>query len=108
MDGVRKVWGKEGYLLKKESKSSNPESISPPLESGISLGEDEEHPGISAEQSLELISEEEQEKKQLASSLFVGLGSSAISLVSAEFRIDFLISDKYDLIYSFYTIQISR
>ncbi|XP_018431554.1 PREDICTED: AP-4 complex subunit epsilon-1 [Nanorana parkeri] len=80
MDIVKKVWGKEGYLLKKESKSIKPESISPPLESGISLGEDDEHPGVSGEQPLELISEE-QEKKQLASSLFVGLGSSAISLM---------------------------
>ncbi|KAM5171889.1 AP-4 complex subunit epsilon-1 [Mantella aurantiaca] len=81
MDGIKKVWGKEGYLLKKESKSSKPESISPPLESGISLGEDDEHAGISGEPSVELISEEEQEKKQLASSLFVGLGSSAVSLM---------------------------
>nr|DBA31762.1 TPA: hypothetical protein GDO54_007542 [Pyxicephalus adspersus] len=81
MDGIRKVWGKEGYLLKKESKSSNPESISPPLESGISLGEDEEQAGASGEQSLELVSEEDQEKKQLASSLFVGLGSNAVSLM---------------------------
>lgn len=81
MDGVKKVWGKEGYLLKKESKPTKPGSISPPLESGISLGEDEEHPGMSGEQSLELISEDEREKKQLASSLFVGLGSSSVSLM---------------------------
>ncbi|KAM9313264.1 LOW QUALITY PROTEIN: AP-4 complex subunit epsilon-1 [Gastrophryne carolinensis] len=76
MDGIRKVWGKEGYLLKKESK---PES--PPLESGISLGEEEEHPEIPGQKSVEPIAEEDQEKKQLASSLFVGLGSNAMSLM---------------------------
>ncbi|XP_069839037.1 AP-4 complex subunit epsilon-1 [Dendropsophus ebraccatus] len=81
MEGIRKVWGKEGYLLKKESKMSKPESVSPPLESGISMGEDEEPAGTPAEPTVELISEEEREKKQLASSLFVGLGSNAVSLM---------------------------
>lgn len=83
MEGIRKVWGKEGYLLKRESNISKPESVSPPLESGISMGEDEEPAATPAEPSVELISEEEREKKQLASSLFVGLGSNAVSLVSS-------------------------
>ncbi|XP_075129552.1 AP-4 complex subunit epsilon-1 [Leptodactylus fuscus] len=81
MEGIKKVWGKEGYLLKKESKTRKPESVSPPLESGISMGEDEEPAVIPAEPSVELISEEEREKKQLASTLFVGLGSNAVSLM---------------------------
>ncbi|XP_075714118.1 AP-4 complex subunit epsilon-1 [Rhinoderma darwinii] len=81
MEGVRKVWGKEGYLLKKESKMSKSESVSPPLESGISMGEDEEPAIIPAEPPVGLISEEEREKKQLASALFVGLGSYAVSLM---------------------------
>ncbi|XP_063782152.1 AP-4 complex subunit epsilon-1 isoform X2 [Pseudophryne corroboree] len=81
MDGVRKVWGKEGYLLKKENKTIKPESISPPMESGISLGEDEESIGTTGEPSVEVISEEEREKQQLASTLFVGLGSNALSLM---------------------------
>ncbi|XP_075064094.1 AP-4 complex subunit epsilon-1 [Mixophyes fleayi] len=81
MDGVRKVWGKEGYLLKKEIKTVKSESVSPPLESGISLGEDEESVRTAEEQSVDLISEEDQEKKKLASTLFVGLGSNAVSLM---------------------------
>ncbi|XP_068131543.1 AP-4 complex subunit epsilon-1 isoform X2 [Hyperolius riggenbachi] len=81
MDGVKKVWGKEGYLLKKENQVNKPESITPPLESGISLGEDDEHSEAAGVQSVELVSEEEQEKKQLASTLFIGLGASAVSLM---------------------------
>ncbi|XP_056428284.1 AP-4 complex subunit epsilon-1 isoform X2 [Hyla sarda] len=81
MEGIRKVWGKEGYLLKKESKTSKPECVSPPLESGISMGEDEEPAVTPAEPAVELISEEEREKKQLASTLFVGLGANAVSLM---------------------------
>ncbi|KAM4038210.1 AP-4 complex subunit epsilon-1 [Anomaloglossus baeobatrachus] len=81
MEGIKKVWGKEGYLLKKESKMSKPESVSPPLESGISMGEDEEPAVPPAEQSVELISAEEREKQHLASTLFVGLGSNAVSLM---------------------------
>ncbi|CAJ0928512.1 unnamed protein product [Ranitomeya imitator] len=81
MEGIRKVWGKEGYLLKKESKMSKSEPVSPPLESGISMGEDEEPAVPSPEPSVELISTEAREKQQLASSLFVGLGSNAVSLM---------------------------
>ncbi|XP_073509144.1 AP-4 complex subunit epsilon-1 isoform X1 [Phyllobates terribilis] len=81
MEGIRKVWGKEGYLLKKESKMSKPELVSSPLESGISMGEDEEPAVPPAEPSVELISTEEREKQQLASTLFVGLGSNAVSLM---------------------------
>ncbi|XP_040269904.1 AP-4 complex subunit epsilon-1 isoform X1 [Bufo bufo] len=81
MDGIKKVWGKEGYLLKKESKVGETESSSPPLESGISVGEDEEATFTPAEPSVALVSEEEREKKRLASTLFVGLGSNAVSLM---------------------------
>ncbi|XP_063305111.1 AP-4 complex subunit epsilon-1 [Pelobates fuscus] len=82
LDGVKKLWGKEGYLLKKENKLSKLEPISTRLESGISLGdEDEDVTANPAEQQLAPSSEEERERKQLASSLFVGLGSNAVSLM---------------------------
>ncbi|KAM8973554.1 AP-4 complex subunit epsilon-1 [Pelodytes ibericus] len=81
LDGVRKLWGKEGYLLKKDNKPGNSEPVSPPLESGISLGEEEDPPAIPPDHSAIPMSEEEKERKQLATSLFVGLGANAVSLM---------------------------
>ncbi|KAM4678395.1 AP-4 complex subunit epsilon-1 [Discoglossus pictus] len=81
LEGVKKLWGKEGYLLKKENKTGKPESVSPPVESGISLGDEEEPPSTPPNQVTSPISEEEKERIQLASSLFVGLGSNAVSLM---------------------------
>ncbi|XP_075431792.1 AP-4 complex subunit epsilon-1 isoform X2 [Ascaphus truei] len=80
LDGVRKVWGKDGYLLKKDGSMGNPVSISPPVETSISLG-DEEPPMMPADQLIAPVSEEEKEKRQLASTLFVGLGSNAVNLM---------------------------
>ncbi|KAG8440490.1 hypothetical protein GDO86_006298 [Hymenochirus boettgeri] len=83
LDGVRKLWGKEGYLLKKESESVNPQSVSKsPLGSGSLLYDnDEKCEGTSSDQHVLPISEEEKEKRQLASTLFVGIGSNAVSLM---------------------------
>ncbi|XP_053575308.1 AP-4 complex subunit epsilon-1 [Bombina bombina] len=81
LDGVKKLWGKEGYLLKKESKNSNMMSISTEVESGISLGDVEEPSGTPNGKFIESISEQEKEKRQLASSLFVGLASNSVNLM---------------------------
>ncbi|KAM4748999.1 AP-4 complex subunit epsilon-1 [Rhinophrynus dorsalis] len=81
LDGVRKVWGKEGYLLKKESRSGTTEPIPVPLETGVSLGDDHVPPETCTDQPMAPVSEEERERRQLASSLFVGLGSSSVSLM---------------------------
>lgn len=78
LEGVKRVWGKEGYLPEKQS-------------SGTSAGVDELNgvPQSSNQEVATRASEPEpepphvdQEKQQLASSLFVGLGSqNAMSLV---------------------------
>ncbi|KAE8617737.1 hypothetical protein XENTR_v10009187 [Xenopus tropicalis] len=82
LDGVKKLWGKDGYLLKKESTSVTsvkPESMAVPLDSGISQSGDKKLQRT--DESLVPFTEEEKEKRQLASTLFVGLGSSAVSLM---------------------------
>ncbi|XP_072421192.1 AP-4 complex subunit epsilon-1 isoform X1 [Chiloscyllium punctatum] len=68
LDGVKKVWGKEGYLRKRESK----------VEALASLGSESETTTDTSSKTerTATVSEEEQEKQQLASSLFVGLGSN--------------------------------
>ncbi|XP_053321175.1 AP-4 complex subunit epsilon-1 [Spea bombifrons] len=78
---VKKLWGKEGYLLKKENKVAKPEHISPPVESDISLGDEEKPPGNPSDPLTPSLTEEEKERQQLASTLFVGLGSNAVSLM---------------------------
>ncbi|OCT86938.1 AP-4 complex subunit epsilon-1 [Xenopus laevis] len=79
LDGVKKLWGKEGYLFKKEGTSVEPESISAPLDSVVSLSGNKKPQRT--DESLAPITEEEKEKRQLASTLFVGLGSNAVSLM---------------------------
>uniref|UniRef100_A0A4W3JW95 AP-4 complex subunit epsilon n=1 Tax=Callorhinchus milii TaxID=7868 RepID=A0A4W3JW95_CALMI len=64
LDGVKKVWGKEGYLRRREAKEEAGGKASPAPE------------GKPTEQPAATPSAEEQEKQQLASSLFVGLGSN--------------------------------
>ncbi|XP_059495181.1 AP-4 complex subunit epsilon-1 [Stegostoma tigrinum] len=68
LDGVKKVWGKEGYLRKKESKEETLSSPSSESETSTDRSSKTERTAT--------FSAEEQEKQQLASSLFVGLGSS--------------------------------
>ncbi|XP_010158629.1 PREDICTED: AP-4 complex subunit epsilon-1 [Eurypyga helias] len=76
LEGVRKLWGKEGYLPKKENKVG--EGKEPPAVSCGSLlaGQVGEPPALRSDQDAGL-SAEDQEKQQLASTLFIGLGSSA-------------------------------
>lgn len=82
LEGVRKLWGKEGYLPKKENKTgkgNEPETV--PCGT-LLAGQVGEPPALQPDQGASL-SEEDKEKQQLASTLFIGLGSSAgVSLVS--------------------------
>ncbi|XP_044294755.1 AP-4 complex subunit epsilon-1 isoform X2 [Varanus komodoensis] len=68
LDGVKKLWGKEGYLPQKESQVEKEESVKP-MERLVA------HYPPQSEQEITGLSEEEKEKQQLASTLFVGLGS---------------------------------
>nr|XP_045013286.1 AP-4 complex subunit epsilon-1 isoform X2 [Jaculus jaculus] len=75
LEGVKKLWGKEGYLPKKESKAGDKmEALPIPQESGIMENVDQAIPSKNQSQSLTQ-SKEEEEKQLLASSLFVGIGS---------------------------------
>ncbi|XP_025052861.1 AP-4 complex subunit epsilon-1 isoform X1 [Alligator sinensis] len=82
LDGVKKLWGKDGYLPKKESKTGKEDKLEavPP---GSTLGGNMvDHPLSEADQEVVSPSEEEKEKQQLASTLFVGLASNnAVSLM---------------------------
>ncbi|KAF4792883.1 AP-4 complex subunit epsilon-1 [Turdus rufiventris] len=76
LEGVRKLWGKEGYLPKKENKmgkGNEPQTV--PCGS-LLAGQVGEPPALQPDQGASL-SEEDKEKQQLASTLFLGLGSSA-------------------------------
>ncbi|XP_039347252.1 AP-4 complex subunit epsilon-1 isoform X3 [Mauremys reevesii] len=82
LDGVRKLWGKEGYLPKKENKTGKEDKTQPVPPDSILMGHVVDPPLMQSEQQVVSLSEEEKEKQQLASTLFVGLGSnSAISLM---------------------------
>nr|XP_032634520.1 AP-4 complex subunit epsilon-1 isoform X2 [Chelonoidis abingdonii] len=82
LDGVRKLWGKEGYLPKKENKTGKEDKTQPVPPDSILMGHVVDPPLMQSEQQVVSLSEEEKEKKQLASTLFVGLGSnSSISLM---------------------------
>ncbi|KAM6181332.1 AP-4 complex subunit epsilon-1 [Erethizon dorsatum] len=93
LEGVKKLWGKEGYLPKKESKAGD-ETESPPVPPESAALENTDQAGTKRDQAQVLAqSKEEKEKQLLASSLFVGLGSeSTINLlgkadtVSHKFR----------------------
>ncbi|XP_067827542.1 AP-4 complex subunit epsilon-1 [Heptranchias perlo] len=77
LDGVKKVWGKEGYLRKKESKEETLVKAN-----SISEGDMTTECSSTAEKTASVVSAEEQEKQLLASSLFVGLGSNnSVSLM---------------------------
>ncbi|KFZ47419.1 AP-4 complex subunit epsilon-1, partial [Antrostomus carolinensis] len=76
LEGVRKLWGKEGYLPKKESKAgkeNEPQILSC---GGLLAGQVGDPPASQSDQVASL-SEEDKEKQQLASTLFIGLGSNA-------------------------------
>ncbi|XP_055291905.1 AP-4 complex subunit epsilon-1 [Moschus berezovskii] len=82
LEGVKKLWGKEGYLPKKESKTGDEtEALPVPQESIIMENGDQTVTKKDQSQVLTQ-SKEEKEKQLLASSLFVGLGSeSTINLL---------------------------
>lgn len=85
LDGVKRVWGKEGYLAEESADVEVP-SMQLSLCQGQEDQEDEES-GPSSNQTATptptATPEPEQEKQQLASSLFMGLSSqSDVSLVS--------------------------
>ncbi|KAM6257374.1 AP-4 complex subunit epsilon-1 isoform 1-T1 [Porphyrio hochstetteri] len=76
LEGVRKLWGKEGYLPKKESKvgkENEPQTVS----CGSLLAGQVVDPPVSRSDQVASLSEEDKEKQQLASSLFIGLGPNA-------------------------------
>lgn len=84
LEGIQKLWGKEGYLPKKESKTGD-ETEAPPV-SQESIIENVDQTITKKDPSQVLTqSKEENEKQLLASSLFVGLGSeSTVNLVSSQ------------------------
>ncbi|XP_034391301.1 AP-4 complex subunit epsilon-1 isoform X2 [Cyclopterus lumpus] len=76
LDGVKRVWGREGYLSEREPvEESAHVEVPSPLQSPSQQGEADS----SQSQTLTPIPtpQPEQEKQQLASSLFVGLGSQS-------------------------------
>lgn len=93
LEGVKKLWGKEGYLPKKESGTGDKtEMPHVPAERATMENVDlattrkDQAPGLTQ-------SAEEKEKQLLASSLFVGLGpENTINLVSFIFLKASLIS----------------
>ncbi|XP_056137816.1 AP-4 complex subunit epsilon-1 [Lampris incognitus] len=81
LDGMKRVWGREGYLAQREPVDETAQvEVPSPLWSPSQLGGvDNTHEQTP---SLTPTPESEKEKQQLASSLFVGLGShNAVSLM---------------------------
>ncbi|XP_069564295.1 AP-4 complex subunit epsilon-1 isoform X1 [Brachyistius frenatus] len=76
LDGVKRVWGREGYLAQRESVEEAAQvEVPSPLMSPSQQGEgDRSHSQIP---TLTPTPESEHEKQQLASSLFVGLASQS-------------------------------
>ncbi|XP_039744990.1 AP-4 complex subunit epsilon-1 isoform X4 [Pteropus medius] len=85
LEGIKKLWGKEGYLPKKESKTGD-ETEAPPVSQESIMLENVDQTTAKKDQSQVLTqSKEEKEKQLLASSLFVGLGSeSTINLITEQ------------------------
>ncbi|XP_052039478.1 AP-4 complex subunit epsilon-1 isoform X2 [Apodemus sylvaticus] len=74
MEGIKKLWGKEGYLPKKESGTGDkPEAPHVPAEGATMESVDQASTRKDQAQG-HTPSSEEKEKQLLASSLFVGLG----------------------------------
>ncbi|XP_032050596.1 AP-4 complex subunit epsilon-1 isoform X4 [Aythya fuligula] len=76
LEGIRKLWGKEGYLPKKESTAGKPDEPQAASCGNLLAGRVIDPPASQSDQ-VSSLSEEEKEKQQLASTLFVGLGSNA-------------------------------
>lgn len=76
LEGVKRVWGKDGYLPQKETAATAP-PVDEPSVAVQASGQQE-----AAERTEPEPQTQNQDKQQLASSLFVGLGAqSSISLV---------------------------
>uniref|UniRef100_A0A7N6A288 AP-4 complex subunit epsilon n=1 Tax=Anabas testudineus TaxID=64144 RepID=A0A7N6A288_ANATE len=76
LDGVKRVWGREGYLSQKELMEEAVQIEAPsPVRSPNHQAEDDGSQSQAATPTQ--TSEPEPEKQQLASSLFVGLGSQS-------------------------------
>ncbi|KAM9533191.1 AP-4 complex subunit epsilon-1 isoform 2-T2 [Guaruba guarouba] len=76
LEGVQKLWGKEGYLPKKEGKEGKEKEPQTVSCGTLSAGQVVDPPALRSDQVVS-ISEEDKEKQQLASTLFIGLGSNA-------------------------------
>lgn len=86
LEGVKKLWGKEGYLPPKESQLEKEEIRKAVLQGNPSVDHGIGNPPSESEQEITGLPEGEKEKQQLASTLFVGLGSQgSISLVGPRF-----------------------
>lgn len=81
LDGVKRVWGREGYLAQREPVEEAAQvEVPSPIQSPGRQGEGDSLQNQTPTQTP--TSEPEQEKQQLASSLFVGLASqSSVSLM---------------------------
>lgn len=75
LEGVRNVWGKEGYLPQKETTAEGTLQVLPGHEGPSTEESAMENASLQPDLASPTIPEEDQEKQQLASSLFVGLGS---------------------------------
>lgn len=77
---MKRVWGKEGYLVQRESEEG---TVQVEVPNPVRSPNQELETGVLPSKSPRPTPEPEQEKQQLASSLFVGLGShSSVCLVS--------------------------
>lgn len=82
LEGIKKLWGKEGYLPKKESKTGDETEAAPVPQESITMENVDQTITKKDHSQVLTQSKEEKEKQLLASSLFVGLGSeSAINLL---------------------------
>ncbi|KAM9201458.1 AP-4 complex subunit epsilon-1 [Dugong dugon] len=91
LEGIKKLWGKEGYLPKKESATGD--EVQPIPQKSVIMENVDQTVTKKDQPQAHTQSREEKEKQLLASSLFVGLGSeSTINLlgkadtVSHKFR----------------------
>ncbi|KAM8890736.1 AP-4 complex subunit epsilon-1 isoform 1-T1 [Spinachia spinachia] len=76
LDGVKRVWGRQGYLVQRDPvEDCDRVEVTRPLQSPDQQGEADGPPSPTRTPKPTL--QPEQEKQQLASSLFVGLGSQS-------------------------------
>lgn len=90
LDGIKRVWGREGYLAQREPVEEAAQvEVPSPIQSPGRQGEGDSLHSQTPTQTP--TPEPEQEKQQLASSLFVGLASqSSVSLVRLSVHIPYV------------------